>query len=48
MQLNVYLLYLFDYVWSLNPSLYKGVGFELWHIETYFQTHENESQQKDK
>lgn len=42
----IFYICLFDYIWSLNPSPHKGVGFELWYIETYFHTHNNESQQK--
>lgn len=41
-KIHIFSICLFDYVHCLNPS--KGVGFELWYIETYFHTHDNESQ----
>lgn len=47
-EMCVFYICFFDYIRSSNPSLCKGVGFELWYTETYFHTHDNESQQKDK
>lgn len=44
----IFYIRLFDYVRSLNPFLYKGVGFEFWYNETYFHIHDNESQPKEK